>query len=1302
MKLNAHQSEHLLRSFFDRLELAGISVSPADYVRIGQMLSQVDEVEDISRLKYLISPILAGSAADQKIIHQVFDDYVISLNDWMSNDLAERAKGRKVLTKYPKWITYLSFPFLFSALFCLVLLIYLSPDEEVWTQIDQQKEWRLGDSLRIQYQQEESKAEDEELFFEWRIEGQNGESLLEKKTSDPILNLSLTNEILSDSVRLNFSVFRGTDPVLVFSELSQPIPVLCAETPSLLRIRREGNLERTTLVHFYPDLAGDSTGVQFYWTLSGNEFREDTGALFSHTFMKKGSYNLMVKAVRGGESFFCESTFSENIELEVGFPDIAKCELLRTEGDLKAFFSRGIWIVWAVLFFLTVLLLFLYRRRKRYRDKEWEENQKELEDVASVEFSDTPPYSIEFRSEEKRIRGFDQRFLLSKAMHKRNEKPGFELDLSASITETLDNGGFPSVRFKTESKANQFLFLIHQEHRHSHDARLFEHLAHLMEEDEVLMLTMFYRENPSIPHNDDYPGGIGINQLKSQYGEFRVLLFTEGDELINDHYAGRRGMKPGWFELDDVFADLTIISPVSVDNWGYTESRLYEFTDIFPADIKSLMLLSSYLENYDESNPRPLFRDWKKQFLANKDKSLTNFDHFRKPEKYREVLGSEAMYEWFLALSVYSKPNWDLTLSIGRTLENTGFSLSFDNILLLSRIPALHEGEFHPALLSRMRIALGERPALEEKARRVLKQKLEELNFIQANSFAADEYEVLVAKNDFILDPEDHQNKHNILLLMKAKRFNKLDALELIRHSVNKDLKKASGKQFRKDVDSLEYFLEFGEEEERNEMRKRYNLVGFSLSAWLMLLLYCLYQMLSYDNTRALEQYTLEHESFSFMSFTKEEYSAAERKNNQAVDLFWGQDRETYNPEHFGQIDSLLQEAVDLDPEHELIKQNIIRNIHNGFVDRFLYIAQRDDWGTATADSLGMDIDYFYTHLPSLEMSLDAGEDMCHGSDLDGSGKFLLHFKGLLKYYQGDRVSAYAYRDSIMHLDSAYFLNLDFSPHLLDLLPAERISQQFILKGKVLDAKGDGYGRVIIQIGADEAICNSDGEYELLVNNPDFKEQLMVEFRLGNNYETPFASSTLDVGMSTEQYKDFTLSSRNTVYDNQPLGKEVRLEIRVTDERGNTLNGVSLTYGGKTYEINGRRELTFRQTSRPSRVKLSKKGYITKESSLNVFNKKRRRQTIEMKRDDVSFEFQGVVNDYMGQGLSGYTVEFGSCTVKTRGKDGRFDLNCTIKASEDIPTRLIIRDREGMIVDTIYVTDSSKGILSRIGDKKKK
>ena len=68
---------HLLRSLFERLELAGITVSPADYVRIAfilearlqAMAAGENNLEDLSQARYLIAPIIARSETDQKIVY---------------------------------------------------------------------------------------------------------------------------------------------------------------------------------------------------------------------------------------------------------------------------------------------------------------------------------------------------------------------------------------------------------------------------------------------------------------------------------------------------------------------------------------------------------------------------------------------------------------------------------------------------------------------------------------------------------------------------------------------------------------------------------------------------------------------------------------------------------------------------------------------------------------------------------------------------------------------------------------------------------------------------------------------------------------------------------------------------------------------------------------------------------------------------------------------------------------------------------------------------------------------------------
>lgn len=1312
---------HLLRSLFERLELAGITVSPADYVRIASILEArlqamaagENNLEDLSQARYLIAPIIARSETDQKIVYNVFDDYLADIDRFTRKITSEDTNRlTNILTTGSDVTKPLSQKrFLLALLLLLVSLCGIIAvnifDTEVynWEVEAYDSEWVVGDSVQVNYKLLNQDV-DLDCQYQWQLLGPADSIYKQEVTTHPNWSFLLDSLISTDYVYLVFSVLTENQE-LIFADTTVEASILCANRPVISGIDVQGELGRGKDLILSPVMEAGSTADTYHWIISnGKESISLFEEICTYNTGNSGVVDIELRAYGPSTGLSCESSIFKALELEQRteppFAEMALRPLSRLNGVWTASFKWFVWGFWLVLFFVSCYFLWIFRKRIKYSKQAKKSNSQSLK--PALQKVDRPPYSIEFKNENKAIHSFEERSMLAKAMHERRSRPSSLVDVNETITSTIAHSGYPSLVYRKDRVPSQYLFLIHQSHRHSHDARLFDHLADLMKEDDVLMLTMHYKDNPALPYSDEYPEGISIHQLKSKYGAFRVLLFTDGTELVNSYAGNKYGLDAEALELVSVFEDLFLVTPTSAHNWSFGEAQLYQIALLFPADVHGLFHLSQCLESYDAEADRKRYKDWRSEFLSENRKEIDSFEDLRKPEPYREMLGSTLLYEWFLALSVFPSPNWDFTISVGKAMEERGLYLSFDNLLKLSRIPALHKASYHPALLDKMHKALQEFPDVELIARKVLQEKLQEVDYQNMDCFVSGTHEILTVKNEFLLDSEDESNVRNVLRLVEEKRFSKLDIGDLVRHSIDPSLTKSAGKQYKKGLKSLNEKLKGTLSGIDSGRAKRRMLVGFSLNAWTLFLIYCLYLLISNDHSTKLEVLSKESQFLSPMVQVSEALSEGMRFNNEAVLLFdskrdyLAQINTDSNLIIWNQLSTLLDSANVKMPGDQLVQRNQMHNILNASLSELRYIESGISKASEASDVpalMGMTqtAEGVPTAYPSLIKKLEnllvLENDPPYLEYSDSLSKHmffqdLMNLTGLAHYYNGSYIEAVYKRDSIIARDETYFSALTYSPTLLELLPKTALAKQFTLEGYIYDSKGAPYENTKVIIGNHSTETDASGYYLIRVDNPLGKNQMEVVLENGGVFEKAVNSEFITIGTALHYNKDFKITSSSLVYPKEPKDKSYRLLIEILDDRGTLLEGVEFQLGDQAFTVDGRKYIEVPANKGYTvQVTASKKGYKPYGNLVNTTNFKRRKiQRIVLEKEPKIITVNGNVNDELGQGLSNYSIHLGDgCSTLSSGKGGRFLLSCEIPPYDRVPRFLILKDRSGVEVD---------------------
>ena len=97
-------------------------------------------------------------------------------------------------------------------------------------------------------------------------------------------------------------------------------------------------------------------------------------------------------------------------------------------------------------------------------------------------------------------------------------------DIPATLDATVKKGGFPSVQYRYSSRPTDYLVLIDLQSADSHLARLFQYLATMLQDQDVLLDIFYYQNDFNNCWNYRHSNGINLEQLHRLYPTQRLIV----------------------------------------------------------------------------------------------------------------------------------------------------------------------------------------------------------------------------------------------------------------------------------------------------------------------------------------------------------------------------------------------------------------------------------------------------------------------------------------------------------------------------------------------------------------------------------------------------------------------------------------------------------------------------------------------------------------------------------------------------------------------------------------------------------
>lgn len=766
---DAHTYRLPLYSLLLRLEREGFELGTDKQLQLQLVLQELGKeyLHQPEQLKLLLSPVLARSREEQEKFYRIFDEYYREVVlPYVAASLGKKELAPEVVPPPPpmppsalRWLL----PLLLITLAAVGIgvLVYLgyrpAPELHPGFRIDTGRDTslvRVGEPVKFINQTPELLRND----FRGTIRRNGREELVEiiwdfgdGTTLDSVLHPThVYEEAGTFLVSMRLTTIDALSETISFDSIvSREVMVICPNQPRLGIELPQGRLHSGTKLQFVAITYPEADSLEVWWEMGdGSRLR---GPVVTHTYEQEGNYLLQLRAKRRqplAHSCSNEALFSQHIYISSPVERVAlPADLLPIQDPRKteqAVFSKRALILFVLLmlllFALVEAVVFLRRRRRLAGDEE---------DITS---SREGPFTLSFPDQNALVVPDAGMYALAKTLRRRREGSRLRLDIPATIRASIRNGGFLQLHYNLTSRPSEYLVLIEQRYMHSHLASLFTRVTQILKEEDVLLQSFYFDQDPRNCWNTDFPDGIGLDKLRMRFPNHRLILYTTGHFMVDPYEPQLVDWVP---EQLGFWKEKLIISPVPVADWGYRERMLYGMFDLLPADLPGKLAVVDAFEQEEQAD----FDRYRKLMMREESvqqQSLRKYD-FEQVEDLRKYLGPQ-LFEWLAAAVVYPQPNWEVTLAIGKALSSARyrgddtFLLTYSNLLKLSRIPWLESGMISDSL--RLELLEQLSPDTERLARKCILDLLDQLS-LQEGSLAAKKLHIQQISNQFLLTPND-------------------------------------------------------------------------------------------------------------------------------------------------------------------------------------------------------------------------------------------------------------------------------------------------------------------------------------------------------------------------------------------------------------------------------------------------------------------------------------------------------------------------------------------------------------------
>ena len=379
------------------------------------------------------------------------------------------------------------------------------------------------------------------------------------------------------------------------------------------------------------------------------------------------------------------------------------------------------------------------------------------------------------------------------AMRKRVESEALQLDMAATIEESIYQGGAINFQYKNLTQHQQYLALIDISMPDSHQTKLYTELVKALQSGDAPLDYFFFDKNTFRVWNARYEQGLTVKQLQHKFGDAQLFIFSDGQVFSS----------PKWLKHLEHWRRRVLLTPTPVENWSGTETRLKNYFRLLPANPLGFKMLVETLEAVEPKDYEILGLEKNAAesylpFEIPENISSEDLEIFLEKEFIQTKNGqhNDKLMQWIAACSLPPTLFWEWTLHTGKLLSSPSSpQLTMENLLQINRLPWFKTGQFpeevrttllfwleknHPNFLDDLHQSWGEILDIEE-------------NIPPVGSIAWQGHRIQVVLNELLQRPEkqrrkeleeelerliaDHHKKDALIIKYMEQRKSPLDAL---------------------------------------------------------------------------------------------------------------------------------------------------------------------------------------------------------------------------------------------------------------------------------------------------------------------------------------------------------------------------------------------------------------------------------------------------------------------------------------------------------------------------------------------
>ena len=680
------------------LEDEGIVVTAAGAVNIEKILvnTDVETLQQLSELKYLIAPLLCRNKEDQDKVYKIFDkldakaaveykEQEEESHGQINIETGSKKKWKKIKSRrYLKKVIVpaaIVLALLLNGYFFRDILFGRKPPPLHKIKIEVNRHQAVVNDTVVFNAVVDRSLEKKDISVDWKLP-----DTIVKNSLSATTIITDTSAITVKAILKNIHGAAIDSAQHVVLPLCEPPPSVAIDETDIASNRlKQVNSNKKRFTPLFTNADENKDDYTYKWYVDDSLYSND------RVFNYSKPYNI-VRLVVDTKAYHCSA---DSLVAQLQAVPALQASVTG-DGNLKIPFLynwKNIWMSALLLLLIPGIVSFLiYRIVLSVRTY--------VPEIKKTEPGTEGPYGIKFQTQQHHIHTEERIRKLADVLRKRQVSDMYKLNLRKTIRSTVAAGGIPNLAFTPLTKPVSYLVFIDKEKPESFLVKLFEYLSRRLEKDEVNIFVYEYFKEPLFLSNEKLnQERIPLQKIAALYPDTTLFILGDAQYFL---YPLKGTLKSWVVNKLNSWPTKILITPYTIDDWDKKEKLLIESNFVvLPADLSSIPLIDKIISRQIDIPSQ------KKEHLENSYRArFLNFQDF---ETLKTYTGGGVLLQWVCSLAVYPAADWNFTIAVGKAIEDkinkNGIQaelVNYTNLLKIARISWMQDDVINEGLRAKM------------------------------------------------------------------------------------------------------------------------------------------------------------------------------------------------------------------------------------------------------------------------------------------------------------------------------------------------------------------------------------------------------------------------------------------------------------------------------------------------------------------------------------------------------------------------------------------------------------------------